>query len=75
MPPKQARRQKPLPFSRTIITRATRSNTTSAAEPAAQNATLAPSKGSASPALSIPTPAPQEPAPPLPSRQKQLRHS
>jgi hAT family C-terminal dimerisation region len=75
MPLKQARRQKPLPFSRTVVARATRSNTTSAAEPAAQNATPAPSEGSASPVPSTPTPAPREPAPPLPSRQKTLRHS
>jgi hypothetical protein len=75
MPLKQVKRQKPLLFSRTIITRATRSNATSAAEPAAQNATPALSEGSASPAPSIPTPAPREPAPPLPSRQKALRYS
>ncbi len=75
------KRQRPLPFQRTIIPRATRSNTPSANQssaPSSQNGTPAPSEASTSaPPLvaSTPTPTPRSPAPPLPERKKNLRNS
>ena len=74
------KRQKALPFSRTVISRAIRSSATSANALPAQNATLALSDGSVSPAPFTPTltprsPAPRSPTPPLPTRTRQPRHS
>ena len=75
------KRQRPLPFQRTIIPRATRSNTPSANQssaPSSQNGTPAPSEASTSApplAASTLTPTPRSPAPPLPERKKNLRNS
>ena len=68
-----SKRQKPLPFQRTVVQRSARSTATASNPPVALH-TPTPSNISSAPSA-VSTPALRSPAPPLPVRPIALRHS
>jgi hypothetical protein len=73
-----AKRQRPLPFQRTVIKRATRSSITTSDNPPSRHSTPAPSDSFTATSIALTptfTPRARSPAPPLPERTKQLRNS